>query len=250
MAWNANKKRTVKKSITKGLFEYIKETNPNKVFKCYLCLPSTKATDVKEALRQGVIDENTKIIAIEHDYRYLSKMKAALTRLGFKAKSRVVIYDDLCKITTKRLLLACEQLGVDKIDLCYIDTCNCLIRDLQHWIKNLVNDACTIDAVITTNVLAARATWGLEQYRKKGKYLLSRGNKNKWASPIGHCLEDHTNKLTGFIVGYKEKDVSSPMVLCVNGWSFHSRNGEPYASVEAIHKAIVKAESYQNLGYA
>ena len=55
MAWNANKKRTVKKSITKGLFEYIKETNPNKVFKCYLCLPSTKAADVKEALRQGYI---------------------------------------------------------------------------------------------------------------------------------------------------------------------------------------------------
>ena len=65
MAWNPKTKRPVKKVITEGLFEYIKNTNPGKVFKTYLCLPSTKGTDVKEALRQGVIDKNTKIIAIE-----------------------------------------------------------------------------------------------------------------------------------------------------------------------------------------
>ena len=62
MAWNPKTKRPVKKVITEGLFEYIKNTNPGKVFKTYLCLPSTKGTDVKEALRQGVIDKNTKII--------------------------------------------------------------------------------------------------------------------------------------------------------------------------------------------
>ena len=244
MAWNANKKRTVKKSITKGLFEYIKETNPNKVFKCYLCLPSTKAADVKEALRQGVIDKNTKIIAIEYKYEYVSMVKASLTRLGFKANSTIVINDNLCNITTERLLLACNQLGVDSIDLCYIDTCNCLMSNLQRWITNTVNNVCAEDAIVTTNVLAARATWDLEKYKKNGEYPIGHINKNNWASPIAHCLQDNTNKLTGFIVGYKEEDAPSPMMLCVNGYSRSS------VSVGELYKAIVKSRTYQNLGYA
>jgi len=243
MAWNAKKKRTIKKSITKGLFEYIKETNPNKVFKCFLCLPSTKATDVKEALRQGVIDKNTKIIAIENNYQYLPKLKIALTKLGFKYWSRVVICDDLCNITSQHLLSACNQLGVDSIDLCYIDTCSCLIQNLQHWIKNTVDKVCAKDAIITTNVLAARATWDLQKYKKKGSYLISNGNKNKWASAIAHCLSDCTNKLTGFVVGYKEEDVASPMVLCVNGFS-------EVINETMLYKSIIKTRPYQNLGYA
>ena len=157
-------------------FEYIKETNPDKVFKCFLCLPSTKATDVKEALRQGVIDKNTKIVAIEHNYQYLRKLKIALTKLGFKHQSRVVICDDLCNITSQRLLRACNQLGVDSIDLCYIDTCSCLIRNLQRWIENIVANVCSEDAIVTTNVVAARATWDLQKYKTKGNYIISNEN--------------------------------------------------------------------------
>ena len=241
MAWNATKNRTIKKSITNALFGYLKDTNPNKVFKCYLCLPSTKAKDVKEALRQGVIDKNTKIIAIEKEHEHLRQMKVNLTRLGFGPKSRVVIHKDLCEIDEYDLELVCKRLGVDGVDLFYIDTCDCLIDCLQQWIKNVAGHIKTKDAVIATNVQGARAVWDLEKYVKKGNYINSVHNKNKWASPIAHCLAEMTDMLTGFVVGYKEAGTASPMVLCVNGYS---------CSNDELIENIWKVGFYQNLGYA
>ena len=243
MSWDARKKRNVKKLVTKGLFEYIKNTNPNRVFKCYLCLPSTRAADVKEALRQGVIDKNTKIIAIENNYDHLRSMKANLTKLGFKAKSRFVIWDDLCNITSNHLMLICKSLGVDGVDLFYIDTCNCLIKCLQNWIKDVVGSVRTTDAIIATNILAARATWDLHKYLDRENYPFDESNINKWSSPIAHCLQDITMEITGFIVGYKEESVSTPMMLCVNGYGSECSN-------TTIAKSIVNSHTYQNLGYA
>ena len=104
-----------------------------------------------------------------------------------------------------------------------------------------MDNVCARDAIITTNVLAARATWDLQKYKKRGNYIISNENNNKWASAIAHCLFDCTNKITGFVVGYKEEDISSPMVLCVNGFSVDEANIVP---------AIKKTRSYQNLGYA
>ena len=241
MAWSPKTKRPVKKVITEVLFEYIKNTNPGKVFKTYLCLPSTKGTDVKEALRQGVIDKNTKIIAIEKKYEHLCKLKANLTRLGFKANSRVVIHKELCEIEECDLDWACDELGVSGIDLFYIDSCSCLIDCLQQWIKNVVGHIRTDDAVIATNVLGARAVWDLQKYVDQGDLLSNwrRKNKNKWVSPIANCLSELTLKITGFSVGYKD---TQPMVLCVNGYS-------DSCSTSHIVDCILKTHSLRNLGY-
>jgi hypothetical protein len=260
--WNATKKRPIKKQITEGLFEYIKETNPGKVFKCFLCLPSTRATDVEEALKQGVIDLDTKIIAIEKEPEFLLKIKLRLTKLGFGPKSRVVINKDLCDVNTGNLIDACKELDVDSIDLFYIDSCNCLIDCLQDWIEDVASNDLIVskNRVVVTNVLAARATWDLHGYSLQN-YLGSARNKNRWTERIASCLAEKTGLLTGLTIGYHDKYDNSPMVLCVN-----HRIPEITARVEdrwstqdladvrgknpTWDKAHEKAMSYQNAGYA
>ena len=260
--WDATKKRPIKKQITKGLFEYIKETNPGKVFKCFLCLPSTKATDVEEALKQGVIDQDTKIIAIERDSGFLFSVNHSLTRLGFGPKSRVVINKDLCNVTTNHLVDACEELGVKDIDLFYIDTCNCLINCLQEWIKHVASNrlVASEDRVVVTNVLAARATWDLYRYCN-WNYLGSASNKNAWTERIASCLAKKTGRLTGLTIGYHDNDDNSPMVLCVNHRipEITARVGEKWSTRHLADvrgknptwdKAHEKARRMQNAGYA
>ena len=243
--WNATKKRPIKKQITEGLFEYIKETNPGKVFKCFLCLPSTRATDVEEALKQGVIDLDTKIIAIEKEPEFLLKVKLRLTKLGFGPKSRVVINKDLCDVNTGNLIDACKELDVDSIDLFYIDSCSCLIDCLQDWIEDVASNdlIASKNRVVVTNILAARATWDLQKYTDHSLILEDNNIKNKWAHKIASCLNEKTGMITWLTVGYKEKNVATPMVLCVN-----SQRG--ITSHRRFDSSIRKAQILmQNLGY-
>ena len=249
--WNATKKRPIKKQITEGLFEYIKETNPGKVFKCFLCLPSTKATDVEEALKQGVIDLDTKIIAIEKKPEFLLKLKLRLTKLGFGPKSRVVINKDLCDVNTGNLIDACKELDVDSIDLFYIDTCNCLVNCLQGWIEHVASNdlIASKNRVVVTNVLAARATWDLQKYtdyeitKWVGDGLTGGSIKNKWAAKIASCLAEKTGMPTGLTIGYKEENVATPMVLCVNG--LYDFDGD----VQWCDSSVKASYQLQNLGY-
>jgi hypothetical protein len=263
--WDATKKRPIKKQITEGLFEYIKETNPGKVFKCFLCLPSTRATDVEEALKQGVIDLDTKIIAIEKEPEFLLKVKLRLTKLGFGPKSRVVINKDLCNVNTGNLIDACKELDVDSIDLFYIDSCSCLIDCLQDWIEDVASNdlIASKNRVVVTNVLAARATWDLRKYDKYPTDITDYGdydknyNKNKWSNSISRCLSSRTGLDTGLTVGYKEENVATPMVLCVNhhidlGPIYYRDNDDRFGNQNLPRnylKAINKAVCLQNLGY-
>lgn len=232
MAWNATKRRDIKALVTENLFKYIKATNPDKVFKCFLCLPSTKARDVKEALRQGVIDKNTKIIAIEKNPEFLLKLKVNLTMAGFGPESRMIINADLCSITKEHLEYVCEILGVDGIDLFYIDSCNCLIKKFQEWIQNVVCSVKTSDAVIVTSVLAARATWDLVEYSND---YIHNYNHNDWANKIANCLQHRTGLTTGLAIGYKEQQMATPMVLCVNGYSCDIITWAKYSEKTAMY---------------
>ena len=222
MSWSTTKDRPIKKKITEGLFLHIKHTNPDYVFKCFFCLPSTRATDVEEALKRGVIDKDTKIIAIERDPKHLLKLKLRLTRLGFGPNSRVVINKDLCDLTTYELATACKELGVEGVDLFYIDTCNCLVDCVQDWIQDVAcNEMVALtNSVLIVNVQGARATHDLDKYPNEDLHGSS-NNINPWANKIAQCLSAKTQRNTCLTVGYKEPSNGnrgcggSPMVLCV-----------------------------------
>ena len=192
MAWDSTKKRPIKKQVTTNFFTFIKKVHPRKTFKVFFCLPSTQANDVKEALELGIINKKTKIIAVERTKAYLPELKNALDNLGFGETSRVIINKELCNITTWHLTEACKTLGVKGIDLFYIDTCNCLVACLQSWIEDVVGSVKANNAVIVTNVLAARATWDLEKYPTNKDCLGSMATDNPWATNIPWCLWEKT----------------------------------------------------------
>ena len=248
MAWSTTKDRPIKKQVTEGLFKHIKEMHPNYVFKCFFCLPSTKATDVEEALKQGVIDENTKIIAIEKKHKYLRELHGTLDRLGFDSESRVVICKDLCDLSTYELATACKELGVEGVDLFYIDTCNCLVDCVQYWIQNVAcNEMVALkNSVIAINVIGARATWDLYKYPNTEcpttDTFGSNANRNPWANKIAQCLKQRTNRDVSLTAGYKEYD-GSPMVLCVLVPS------KVRATMRATASMLIAANLLKNLGY-
>lgn len=244
--YNTKQKRAVKKQITEGVFEFVKTSRPHKKFKCFLCLPSTTAKDVAEALKQGVIDKNTKIIVIEKEASYLPRIKARLTRLGFGSDSRFIINKQISDITVDDIEMACVELDVDGIDLFYIDTCNCLTYALQRWIKKIVSYKRTEDAVVVTNLLAARWVKDIKQYDNEPLLPFAGGNVNKWAKPIASCLEHRTEMTTALTVGYKD---TVPMMLCVNLDVPYTNTRKQNRLKKYLKYTIQKSRELQNLGY-
>lgn len=244
--YDTKQKRAVKKQITEGVFEFIKTSRPDKKFKCFLCLPSTTAKDVAEALKQGVIDKNTKIIVIEKEESYLPRIKARLTKLGFGSDSRFIINKQISDITKHDIEMACVELDVDGIDLFYIDTCNCLTYALQIWIEKIVSYARTEDAVVVTNLLAARWVKDIKQYQNQPVSPLAGYNINKWAKPISSCLEHRTEMKTALTIGYKD---TVPMMLCVNLDVPYVNTRKKNRLKKYVEYVFQKSMELQNLGY-
>lgn len=258
--------RKVKNQVTENLSYVMQYASSEKISglgwtkrkhnarKCYFGFPSSKCGDLKQFHKEGVIDNNTKLICVENDPERIKGMKNNLTRLKYKRTDYIIIQKDLCDISWSDIIDCCNALGVEGIDLFYLDTCNCLIDCLQQWLEDVLSQSMTDDAIVAINTLGARATRDLEKYNMHWegdkqeireywntaiKLTLP---KNKWLIPSVHCIMRKLGEGIRVIHAACYKD-TQPMNLVVlenfgnrsccpdNGWAFMT-------------------ELNQNLGYA
>lgn len=243
MAWNPKKPVAVKKEITREFLTFIKECNVDRVFKCFLCMPSTTAQDVVQARELGVIDENTKIIAIERSKEWVKKVKLALCKAGYRHKNRQVIEKELIETTADDFKEVMNKLGVDNIDLVYLDTCSCATASLRTWIKEVLNPLLSSDAVVSTNLQAARWVPILKEYGDHHPTKTFYQPINSYASQIANFWQEETGKVTWLTLGYKEHGICPPMVLCVN------QNITNISNNPRRMGAIRRVRAFSNLGY-
>ena len=140
-----------------------------------------------------------------------------LRDLCFDKSKRVVINKSICDINTYDLIDACKKLGVDGIDLAYIDSCNTIGDCMQAWLEDVLNNVLTDDAVVAFNATAGQGSNGwvesLEEYRGK-QNVLTMGHKSKHTDPISICFADKLGcKEPEFVINYKEPHPAAPMVL-------------------------------------
>lgn len=243
MAWNPKKPVAIKKEITREFLTFIKEFNVDRVFKCFLCMPSTTAQDVVQARKLGIIDENTKIIAIERSKKWVRYVKTALCKAGYQQKNRQIIEKELIETTTDDFKEVMSKLGVDHIDLVYLDTCSCATQSLRTWIREVLNPLLSSDAVVSTNLLAARWVPILKEYSDNHVTKTLYQPINSYASQIANFWQEETNKSTWLTLGYKERGTHPPMVLCV------SQNTTNISNNLRRMGAIRRVGEFSNLGY-
>lgn len=244
MAWNPKKPVEIKKEITREFLTFIKEFNVDRVFKCFLCMPSTTAQDVVQARELGIIDENTKIIAIERSKEWVKKVKLALCKAGYRHKSRRIIEKELIETTADDFKEVMNKLGVDSIDFAYLDTCNCATESLRTWIHEVLNPILSSDAVVSTNLQAARWVPVLKEYSEDDFTKRVYKPFNSYAGQIANFWEKETDKSTWLTLGYKERGQGHPpMVLCV------SQNTTNIINNPRRMGAIRRASEFSNLGY-
>jgi len=238
-----DKKRVVKTTITEAFADWVDHVSDGKKFKVYLCLPSCVPNCVKALKKRGLLD-NAKIIAIEHNHSKLLRMRYNLHKAGFDKSKRVVINKSICDITTDDLINACKKLGVDGIDLAYIDSCNTLGDCMQAWLEDVLNNVLTDDAVVAFNATAGQGSNGwvesLEEYRDR-KNMLTMGHKSKHTDPISICFADKLGcGEPEFVINYKEPHPAAPMVL--TGVTKNNKSIE----ISFYYKNVL---SLQGLGY-
>jgi len=238
-----DKKRVVKAKITEAFANWVDHVSDSKKFNVYLCLPSCVPNCVKALKEKGLLD-NAKIIAIEHNKDKLLRMRYNLHKAGFDKSKRQVINKSICDITTDDLITACKKLGVDGIDLAYIDSCNTIGDCMQAWLEDVLNNVLTDDAVVAFNATAGQGSNGwvesLEEYRGR-KNIITMGHKSKHTDPISICFADKLGcGEPEFVINYKEPHPAAPMVL--TGVTKHNKS----IDIDFYYKNVL---SLQGLGY-
>ena len=88
--------RPNKTKVTNAIIKQLKNAKTGRkhqVLKSMVCLPSTNALDVTKALEKGLIDTNTKLIAIEHKpNQFLHQIKTKLFP-AFGLSNRFIWYN-------------------------------------------------------------------------------------------------------------------------------------------------------------
>ena len=106
--------------------------------KTYLCLPGSGCKCVREALKQGTIDADTFVIAVERDPETADLIETQLNSLvkDYHLHRDVVNTLDLKEVLQDR-----------RIDFAFLDLCGSLDMKLAHWMYGL-KDVFTTNAVV------------------------------------------------------------------------------------------------------
>jgi len=229
-----------KNDIRTELFQMLKKNN-HKPFKQALLMPADTVLCVKEGLKIGVFDTNTRIYAIERDYSTARIIEKKLENLGFKE-----FYVDTCEMSNTYLMydvcgywdnekkfhdeLKDKSWNKYKFDMVYLDTCGNLSKKTMTWIAGVLSKRITKNCEVCFTFQNADRT---NAYRYNPKYYLApqhyisstitdtQKNANELISALMDCLEETGNK---YYVEYSRtyqndningsKSKRSPMITC------------------------------------
>lgn len=97
----------------------------DKPAKTYLCLPSAKAEDVKQALEMGAINKNTQVWAFEEDFNVWDKSNHVIYDMGFRKEPYILNQ----KVET--------FFNLPQIDLAYVDPCGPISANFAIWAQSV-----------------------------------------------------------------------------------------------------------------
>lgn len=244
----------IKTQITKKLMKIAGLCRPQdkpKAVNVYVCLPSEKQLCLNEAIKQGLVNKKTHIVAIEQDQWICQKIrkKLRLKKITGKIKSFTVVNKNLLDITADQLIEAADG---NSIDFCYFDTCNTLNREYQDWVES-ISGACSNEVVFMSNIMPARVVDDLYRYHSSRWFdsleeCLSVGAvepKNHWWGEVHHCMEEKTQLETCCLINYKEEGAGCPMTVTINTDNNFLRR--PRGTWKKMLKEHI--DSVQRLGY-
>jgi len=107
-------------------------------FRNMLCLPSMKPETgcVGQALRQNIIDTNTKIVGIENELS-CPHIKQKLNRMGFDKQNYDMINQSTENITEQTLDKYMNKLKIDTFEFVYLDLCGQYTKGEESFIRKL-----------------------------------------------------------------------------------------------------------------
>ena len=226
--------------------------------KTFMCNPADLCLCVKEAFKQGIIDTDTKILAIERgpkagdthpEYgwemcpdeareqkeRIIKSIYKELKILGF-AEENITIWDgDIVDLTANEM----RRLGFGRIDYAYLDTCSCLSKAFITWYRRHMNKVINFKSTLAFTFMISRDVKAWENYpindRERMYYFCGLGNistldrdidKLFAANKVSKLIQDNTkfDNVVTYGRTYKEPGKSQPMLTFKINFGWKQKN--------------------------
>lgn len=199
--------------------------------KTFMCNPADLCLCVKEAFRQGIIDENTKVLALERGPGPNTKNEWGQTLSAYERREeldRIVdcIHTEFQMLGIKDYTIwqdsveflyshKMKKMGFGHIDYAYLDTCSCLSRKFLDWYINHMNDVINYKSTLAFTFMMARDIEAWKYHRVSKEYFFSLDRKRGWnCNKLANTILDNTKFKSTVTYGraYKEKGISAPMI--------------------------------------
>jgi len=240
LEWNGD----YKNEMRTDLFDQFNTTLP---FKCCLMLPAATCLCVKEGIKNGKIDENTFIVAIERDGSKLTELEDTLKEIGIKNY----------KIFHKKLdQLYKTDIAPYTFDLVYLDACGQYTSAIRRVIRDVIFPRCIKNLNFAATFLAAQRHYYVAGEESSCEDEIQKQLVDK---VVNQVTPYSTRCTTRTAVNLKEKlyafvnDVcNSDLDISFSGWcrAYKQDNGKKGAmctflfnSKTELHKALSKENS-------
>jgi len=200
--WSTGPKNVIRTELMR---QAKKKSGPAKTA---LMIPAHSCLCVEEALKAGVIDQNTELVAVEKNEWTALDMAIRLDELGMK--NVTIVRKDLCKI---------RSFDVEVFDFVYIDTCCHLSPLMQFWISTVLPNHTNIHTQLAcTFINSDRGNWYVDEDPTPCGYQFSEidktdANCKKVAQRIKGCI----NSRVKYGRAYKNGDDDAPMITVLFG---------------------------------
>jgi hypothetical protein len=156
--WNTRAKDKIRRDMFEISRQFAQHTKRHKVYSCAMMVPAEDCLCIKAALKEGIIDTDTYIVAIEVDTITCQKIRETLRGLGFK--NFRIINKFFSKISVEDFKL------VPPCDFVYLDLCGIYTANVYRTISYLkFHGAIDKDAPIALTAMLTDRTnfWNTEE---------------------------------------------------------------------------------------